>query len=320
VAAKGPDAVREADIAVAEAYLRTQQPEMGLQILTPRVAEAQKDPAGDFSKGVLGIQARLLIATNREPEARALLAPMLKLSTDWRMFVWGRIAVESTPTLELARAWLAQLREAIPPDAIMEIETCAATRMMLADRFPSKLEEIRQETLTDLTKLSEKTPTGYVFESIGMIHHAMGDLTKAEAAYRRALEIDPENPRPTCLNNLANILFEGVRQEEALALATRAVEIDDKNDVKNADYTDTLAEAYARLSLTAEIKGDTAKVKSYAKEAAVNYKKVTTLRIGGPEPIVAAARTSSVPVSSAQPSSVTASSCGLPSSPKGWRK
>lgn len=277
----------EADVAVAQAYLGLKQIDKGLETLTPRVEAAKKSTSEITAMSVLNIQARLLLAANREPEARALLAPTLTRSSEWRIAVWLRIAVEATPTLDLARAWLVQLRNAIPPDAVEEIGICTAAKSTLAQRFPQYAKQIQAETLADLQKLAESpsTATAFVFENIGMTYHATGDLPNAEKAYSRALELDRN--RGTCLNNLANILFENGKLEAALDLAKRAVELGKDNP--NPNYVDTLAEVYKNLSIAAESAGDSAGVKSNALLAAQNFQRASDLQYGSAPQILGAA-------------------------------
>ena len=81
----------------------------------------------------------------------------------------------------------------------------------------------------------------------GRVQHALGDLAgrvrrieAAEAAYRRALEVAPDNP--IALNNLAWLLREQPTQRaEAVKLAERSVELDPDSPAA----WDTLAELRA---------------------------------------------------------------------------
>jgi tetratricopeptide (TPR) repeat protein len=56
---------------------------------------------------------------------------------------------------------------------------------------------------------------------LGNSRYAMGDVEGSEAAFRRATEAFPEEG--TAFNNLAHVLAELGRREEALAAARRAV-------------------------------------------------------------------------------------------------
>jgi Flp pilus assembly protein TadD len=67
------------------------------------------------------------------------------------------------------------------------------------------------------------------------VHLQQGNIVEAEAAYRRALDLDPD--RAPALNNLAwLILIHGGDRNEAEALARRATEV----APDNANYADTL--------------------------------------------------------------------------------
>jgi cytochrome c-type biogenesis protein CcmH/NrfG len=58
---------------------------------------------------------------------------------------------------------------------------------------------------------------------LGNAYYAAADLTSAEAVLRRAVQTDPANP--IAHNNLAQVLFETGKRNEALQQALRAVEI-----------------------------------------------------------------------------------------------
>lgn len=62
-----------------------------------------------------------------------------------------------------------------------------------------------------------------VWTNLGNVQTALGETAEAKASYRTAIEIDPEGR--DALNNLAWLLYEEGRSEEAEPLARRAVEL-----------------------------------------------------------------------------------------------
>jgi Flp pilus assembly protein TadD len=68
--------------------------------------------------------------------------------------------------------------------------------------------------------------------NLGNIAYGKKDLKAAERYYRKALELDKENP--DIMNNLATLLHDMGRNEEAMALIDKALSIQHK-----AEYLDT---------------------------------------------------------------------------------
>lgn len=64
---------------------------------------------------------------------------------------------------------------------------------------------------------------------LGNVRYALKDLPGAEAAFRIATEVEPEDPAPAW-NNLAYVLAALGRKEEAIAAARKAVETGDADD------------------------------------------------------------------------------------------
>jgi len=59
-----------------------------------------------------------------------------------------------------------------------------------------------------------------VLNNMGFCHYKLQDLEKAAEFYRQAIDIDPDYV--TCLNNLAALLMNQVKYEEALSCLNRA--------------------------------------------------------------------------------------------------
>ncbi|MEX2217585.1 MAG: tetratricopeptide repeat protein [Phycisphaerales bacterium] len=278
--ARGP----EADLAVAEACLHLGRHARGLEVLTPRVGAALASPREAVSLGVLNMQARLLIVAGRSAEARSLLAPLLAESRDVRVALWMAIAGRDLATYDEARSWIEQVRPMLPTESADEQLVLVMVLDSLSTRFPQHADGLLAESRQVLTRLAENpaTATGLVLEALGILRHRTQDLTGAEAAYQRAIELDPT--RAMAMNNLASLALESRGNvEEALTLARRAVDLD-----PNAAHLDTLA--HAQRIAAGRLKGsDPEGAKRAFTEAGENYDRSAKAAPGSPNPLAAAA-------------------------------
>jgi tetratricopeptide (TPR) repeat protein len=78
--------------------------------------------------------------------------------------------------------------------------------------------------LADLYKVVKTDPSFSLLNQIGLLEQSRGALIEAEAAFRRALEMEPQNPIP--YTNLAILLLDQSRVEEAGALIDKALALD----------------------------------------------------------------------------------------------
>jgi tetratricopeptide (TPR) repeat protein len=278
----------EPDVAIAEAYYNLKEYAKGVEVLAPRVSAAAADPTKPFALQVLNTQARLLIAGSREADARSLLAPLISSSREVRLGIWLPLIAQSLPP-EASSSWLDQARAALTP-APDEQLALAMVYDALSTRIPAESARFIGEARSLLTRLAEKpeTATPAVVEALGVLLHRTGDLKGAEAAYRRAIELDPK--RAIALNNLASIVLEARDLDQGLALAKRAVEASGGSD---ASSLDTLAQAHHAIA--AKKAGDpatAAAVNDDFKQAAAAYLKCAQLSPSPAEPLANAAKCS----------------------------
>ncbi len=148
---------------------------------------------------------------------------------------------------ELARAWLENdvfSGNAVPGE--LSIELAAAWQAIGRAQQD-------EGTAKRVTRLLERAaagePSAGDWERIGTIYELAGDTRRAEAAYREAVKRD--RTRLVALNNLAMILVNAGKAEEALPLATALVRM----RPRSAEARDTLAAAHRRLgALTAALR------------------------------------------------------------------
>lgn len=100
------------------------------------------------------------------------------------------------------------------------------------------------EALAQYRKVLERRASAQVYTMLGILEDGRGNITAAETAYRKALEIAPESP--IAANNLAWLIVDNNGNlDEALQLATMAV----GKDQKVAGFYDTLAYVYLKKGL-----------------------------------------------------------------------
>lgn len=100
------------------------------------------------------------------------------------------------------------------------------------------------EAIAQYNKVLEKRASAQIYTMLGILEDSRGNITAAEAAYRKALEITPETP--IAANNLAWLIAENNGNlDEALQLATLAV----GKSANVAGFYDTLAYVYLKKGL-----------------------------------------------------------------------
>lgn len=100
------------------------------------------------------------------------------------------------------------------------------------------------EAVAQYNRVLERRASAQVYTMLGILEDSRGNITAAETAYRKALEIAPESP--IAANNLAWLIVDSNGNlDEALQLATMAV----GKDQSVAGFYDTLAYVYLRKGL-----------------------------------------------------------------------
>ncbi|HEY2847444.1 MAG TPA: tetratricopeptide repeat protein, partial [Pyrinomonadaceae bacterium] len=101
-----------------------------------------------------------------------------------------------------------------------------------------------EEAATQYKAVLDKRPSAEVWTLLGILEDGRGNIAGAEAAYRNALQMEPETP--IAANNLAWIITEnGGNLDEALQLATMAV----TKNPQSAEFYDTLGWVYLKKGL-----------------------------------------------------------------------
>jgi tetratricopeptide (TPR) repeat protein len=280
----------EADLAVAEAALYLGRFKDGLDVLAPRIDPAIAAPDAPLSTGVINIYCALLSGAGRDNDARALLSPMLASSPKARAVAMA-VMIDRANTLDEVRKWLALVEPSIPPDSAEEQVNLALGYQKLVRRFPKDSGDLARQSVTILERLTQNptTATAAAWEALAVTRHASGPQAgpdaykEAQVAYRKALELNPD--LPISLNNLAFLLYESGQLDEALALATRAIE-----KRPNSDYLDTFAQVQAAIGKRQADEGKTDLAAESFKSAAAAQRRRAPLMPGETQPLMQAAQ------------------------------
>jgi tetratricopeptide (TPR) repeat protein len=224
----------EADVAIAEARLAAGNAAGALQQLAPQAAAATAAP--DANAAVLITYARALAAAGREPDARAVLEPLLTKSARWRG-AWMKIAEDDLADGNAAMAWLDRVAPRVMSDTPGERFALAAAWHAVGSRWQQpRAYEAAKSILLPISEQPDASAEVYLL--LASVLQDSGDVAGAEANYRKALAARPEST--TALNNLAYLLLNRGGEgdlDQADKLAAKAVGI--APDV--ASFHDTLA-------------------------------------------------------------------------------
>jgi len=241
-----------ADLAVAEAHLGLGRPRQAIEQLTPRLEAARAHPAAEGSLGVLALVTRALVASNQERQALELIRPAAAAAPEVLVRVLIATAADEVRTAGEAARWLEEAGRHIAPAGPDQRLALAAAWLKLAERFGDAETHVPKAlaVLAPLTGAGAGAPAA-ALELVGVAEHLRGDLPAAEAAYRGALEREPQ--RASAQWRLAGLLLaRGSEPGEAAALAGRAVE------AGAADRAALTVLARARLALADGQTGATA--------------------------------------------------------------
>jgi Tfp pilus assembly protein PilF len=242
--ARSASEARQADEAIAEAYLRTGNPSQARRQLEPYLPQAIADRQAFAS--TLTLFAHAAAAAGDPGAAAELLRPALELGASWRV-EWMKIAAADVPDPAEAATWLREVEGRVPQDATAERLALAEMWNLLWRRSNRDGERAAADrarrAAAELLKRTDGPAEAFL--SLAVLFEEGGDPAAAEAAYRDALRRDAG--QRIAQNNLAMLL---ARQDknlpEALSLAQRATA---GEHPQLASFRDTLAFVQLRVKV-----------------------------------------------------------------------
>jgi predicted Zn-dependent protease len=231
--ARAGDQTLAPDMMIGYSYLGMQQPDQTLQQIKPYMEEAANDP--ETYGAVIVLYGRSQLAKHQVASAQERLWPLAK-SSKRGMVAFLQIAGHDTPP-EVGKRWLTMARPELHGDIELQFSLATAAwelsmRAGDASLLPMALEDLEKSVGAGK---AEPAQLALAHLGIGMIQEKLKSPEAAEAAYRKAVELNPKSD--AACNNLAMLLAQKGAMPEALAFANRAVAL----APKVAPYQDTLA-------------------------------------------------------------------------------
>lgn len=225
------------DLMIVEAKLRLGQVSDTLQRLQPYLRQAMADPIGNAD--IMSRYLRALVANGRTDQATDLILPLIPQSKAYRLLAM-QVAGEQIADGAAASRWLDEVTRAMSPGDATERMMLAQSWWNLSQRVPDPAFTQRARAVVDeLTGGEDASATAWHMR--GVMAEQAGQSDAAEAAYRQALQRDPN--LALTQNNLAMLLINRDGDTaEALALAEAAVAAQPRNTA----FLDTLALVQAK--------------------------------------------------------------------------
>jgi tetratricopeptide (TPR) repeat protein len=235
---RSPVGTEGADVMIGMSYLGMGHPDETLKQIEPYMAKATNDP-NTYDEVIL-LYARSELAKGDAAAAEEKLWPLAKTSKRWLATFMDLGAREGTQAT--AERWLTMAKGELGPDLMMH--TLYATSAVELYRRTSAvaMPALAQADLRAAIDGSKETPMKVAAAEVvlGMLSEMTGSTPAAEAAYRKAIELNPKSD--VAYNNLAMVLAKKGATEEAVADCNKAIAL----SPNNAAYQDTLGYVHAR--------------------------------------------------------------------------
>lgn len=207
-----------ADLFVARVHILTGELDLAFKQIEPYLKSPPADP--DALRQLLAIHSLLLVRQGKFDEAFAVLRPHLARGQAWRQ-IWLERAIMQIKDPPAVAARLEAMEPFVPSTSLDERAILASAWYQLSASAGSD-KKYRDRAAQMLDALLPQGGSSLAHFTRALINEAEGDLPAAEKGYRKALEMQPD--QPFALNNLAMlILRRGGDGNEAKALAARAV-------------------------------------------------------------------------------------------------
>jgi len=234
--ARQPSNPFPADLFIAELQLGLNQPRQTLDRLVPYAERI--DAAPEAHAAAVTVRAAAQARLGRYERVEQTFTPLLEVNGRWAS-VWLNLTMRHVADREVMARWLAAIEAKAPADD-------RQTRLTLSEAFYALGQQTARLDLVDkadamLDRIAADFPQDAGVALTGAIRHERaGRNAEAEAAYRRTLELDAN--QPIAANNLAMVY---VNRGENLDEAVRLIESAIEQQPTVAAYHDTAALAEA---------------------------------------------------------------------------
>ncbi|QDU70975.1 tetratricopeptide repeat protein [Mucisphaera calidilacus] len=209
---------RPADIRLARAMNQLRTPEQAVMTLDPYIETALESPV--TQQELLSTWAIGMIQSGRGAEARQALLPAAREHAVWRM-TWLQLIGRVITTRDEAVAWMEDLESVLDQEVEDERLQLALGWREIGQRYDDPA--LRERSASLLSGSLDEASSARAILSMAIMDDTDGRSEKAEAGYRRVLELEPENP--IAANNLSMVLHKRGAHDEAVAVARLAVRV-----------------------------------------------------------------------------------------------
>lgn len=234
---RSPTQTLPADQFIAEVSLRLNQPRQAIEVLQPYVDDLVADP--ETNARAVALQASALARVGQYDQVEKMFDPLLARNPGWKK-AWIDLATRQVADQTVAARWLDKVRPTIAKEDLRN-------RLALTDAYFAIGRRTDRQDLIGMSeslllKLADDFPeSGDVTLMQAIRYELAGDRDKAAAAYRRTLELVPN--QPVASNNLAmTIVDRGGDLDEAARLVDAIIE----QSPNVAAFHDTAAQVAAK--------------------------------------------------------------------------
>lgn len=239
-----------ADLAVAEAYLGLNRPQLAVEAVRRTQLPPTIAPTDVVPLGVLNVRTRAAMMQRDVASAMQAVRPYVQPSPVVRSRIALPVAAALTPTPADARTWIDMVAAASDPKSAQEQLALAEAWGLVSNRFADHQEEFLRKgvAVTDSMLSDPAMSTAAAFEVRSRLLESLGDAPGAVAAAREALARSSESPGAH-LALAALLLRTGGDRAEAVRLCESARQLDPKSPQPLLVLAQThLAEAAAASS------------------------------------------------------------------------
>jgi tetratricopeptide (TPR) repeat protein len=266
--ARTPNALLNADMLAATAYMSLNQPGNAVKQLAGDMPEVEKDV--DKYAPVLALYGAALHRSGKADEAEKLITPALQKSEAVRT-AWIDRVTRDLPVADAVN-WVSRVAAMGGDSSVAGQVQLAGVSSALGKKGDSeKLKELSRKLRAKVAERKDLSPMALAV--LASQAEGTNDLKEAEALYRRAIAVDPS--LAVVKNNLAMLRMQQGDLKEAISLAEGAI----RQDPSLPNFYETLSQVQAKA-------GDKSKAVDTVKEAVRRDPEHPTWRVSLAERLV----------------------------------